>query len=121
MIYRDQMSPSQFFVYIVSSHTGTLYTGMTRDLARRIDQHRSGNGGEFSSRYKTGSLVHCESIEIFESAREREAQIKRWNRRKKIWLIELSNPYWRDLSASIEFGVAEPLVTTEGPSAGVGT
>ena len=114
------MSPP-FFVYIISSHTGTLYTGMTRDIARRMDQHKSGNGGEFSSRYKTGNLVYCESAETFESAREREAQIKRWNRQKKIWLIELHNPYWRDLSASIEFGVAEPLNTAEGPSAGVGT
>jgi putative endonuclease len=115
------MSPPSCFVYIVSSHTGTLYIGMTRNIAQRTDQHKSGNGGEFSYHYKIANPVYCESIETLESAREREAQIKRWNRRKKIWLIEASNLYWRDLSASIEFGVAVPLVTTEGPSAGVGT
>ncbi|MEE8046317.1 MAG: GIY-YIG nuclease family protein [Dehalococcoidia bacterium] len=97
------MSSNPFFVYIVSSHKGTLYTGMTRDIANRIDQHKSGRGGAFSSKYKTANLVYCELVESFDSAREREAQIKRWNRRKKVWLIEMENPYWRDLSASIDF------------------
>ena len=102
------MSTSAYFVYIVSSHTGTLYIGMTRNLANRIDQHKSGRGGRFSSRYKTGNLVYCESVEGLEAALCREAQLKRWSRRKKIWLIELENPYWRDLSESIEFGSTEP-------------
>jgi putative endonuclease len=85
-----------------------------------MDQHKSGHGGRFSSRYNTDNLIYCEAVENFESAREREAQIKRWNRRMKIWLIELENPYWKDLSESVEFGVAEPLVPAEGPSVGVG-
>lgn len=116
------MPDSHYFVYILSSHTGTLYIGMTRDLSTRLDQHKSGHGGGFSSKYKTGNLVYCEAVESFDSAREREAQLKRWNRRKKIWLIDLDNPYWRDLSETAEYGAPEhPVpVPTEGPSAGVG-
>ena len=116
------MASSHFFVYIVSSHTGTLYIGMTRDIAQRIDQHRSGSGGGFSSKYKTGNLVYCERVERFESAREREAQLKRWNRRKKVWLIELENPYWSDLAELVEFGAqGHPAhITAEGLSTGVG-
>ena len=60
-------------------------------------------------------------LETFESAREREVQMKRWNRRKKIWLNELSNPYRVQLLASIEFGSAELSGSIECPSAGVGT
>lgn len=110
----------QYFVYIMSSHTGTLYIGMTRNVANRIDQHRSGTSGGFSSKYSTVNLVYCESVENLESAREREAQIKRWSRRKKVWLIKLENPYWRDLSQSVEIGHPTPI-PAEGPSAGVGT
>lgn len=92
---------SGYFVYIVSSHTGTLYIGVTRDISNRIDHHKSGRGGGFSAKYKTGNLVYCELVESFESAREREAQLKRWNRSKKITLIERENPFWRDLSDSV--------------------
>ncbi len=90
-----------YYVYILSSHRGTLYTGMTRDIANRIDQHKAGRGSQFTTKYRTETLVYCELTESLDSAREREAQIKRWNRQKKINLIELENPYWRDISTTV--------------------
>ena len=92
---------SNYFVYILSSHTGTLYTGMTNDLSRRIDQHKAKRSGSFSSKYNTVNLVYCEPINDLGSDREREAQIKRWARWKKVQLIDKTNPYWRDISESI--------------------
>lgn len=90
-----------YFVYILSSHTGTLYTGMAADLPKRIESHKAGKGSRFSAKYKANSLVHVEPIDSLEAAREREAQIKRWSRRKKIQLIDKFNPRWRDLSDAV--------------------
>jgi putative endonuclease len=91
-----------YFVYILSSHTGTLYTGMTADLPKRIECHKAGKGSRFSAKYEANSLVHVEPIDSLEAAREREAQIKRWSRRKKIQLIDKFNPRWRDLSNAVD-------------------
>ncbi len=88
-------------VYMVASCKGTLYTGFTVDLARRIEQQQSGRGGEFASKYRTNRLVWCEVADSIEAAREREAQIKRWRRSKKVWLIERENPYWEDISGRV--------------------
>ena len=95
------MNSAAYYVYILASHRGTIYTGMTRDIAVRIDQHKSGHGGRFSSKYRTGTLVYCEVAEDLDAARERERQIKNWNRQKKINLIEVENPYRRDISATV--------------------
>jgi putative endonuclease len=92
---------STYYAYILSSHKGTLYTGMTRDISTRIDQHKVGHGSQFTAKYQITTLVYCELIESLDSAREREAQIKRWNRKKKIHLIEFENPYWHDISESV--------------------
>ena len=99
--YRVRMHEQQFFIYIVASIRGVLYTGMTRDIATRVEQHRRGAARGFSAKYRTTKLVWCETAESFESAREREAQLKRWRRSKKIWLIERENPYWEDISARV--------------------
>jgi len=80
---------------------GSLYTGMTRNIGTRIEQHRRGAVPGFSAQYRTTDLVWCEIADSFESAREREAQIKRWRRSKKVWLIERENPYWQDISDQI--------------------
>jgi putative endonuclease len=74
---------------------------MTRDIAVRIDQYRFGKVPRFSSKYRTTKLVWCEVAESLESAREREAQLKRWRRSKKAALIEMENPHWEDISTSI--------------------
>jgi putative endonuclease len=92
------MQQKIFYVYMMAGIKGALYTGMTRDIASQVEQHRTGIGPVFSSKYRTTNLVCCEVAETFESAREREAQLKRWRSSKKVALIELANPYWEDIS-----------------------
>ncbi|MDI9546822.1 MAG: GIY-YIG nuclease family protein [Chloroflexota bacterium] len=89
----------EYYVYILSNRSKTLYTGMTNDLRRRICEHKSGHGSEFTSKYRIRYLVYYESTNDVRVAIEREKQIKGWLRAKKIALIESMNPAWRDLSA----------------------
>jgi putative endonuclease len=87
-----------YFVYILSSRSGALYIGMTRDLARRIGKQRSGQNMGHASRYRIHRLVHYECCEEVLSAIGREKQLKGWRREKKIALITAHNPAWDDLS-----------------------
>ena len=87
-----------FWVYILASRrNGTLYVGMTDDLARRIWLHRTGAIPGFTKRYGVRMLVWYEQHEARESAFVRERQIKKWNRAWKLQIIEKMNPTWRDL------------------------
>ena len=87
-----------FYVYILASRrNGTLYTGMTDDLPKRIWQHRSGAIPGFTKRYDVKMLVWMEEHDSRESAFLRERQLKKWNRDWKLRLIEKENPAWRDL------------------------
>ena len=87
-----------FFVYIVASRrNGTLYTGMTDDLTRRVYQHRTGAMPGFTKQYGVKVLVWYEVHPSRESAFIRERQMKKWNRRWKLELIEATNPDWHDL------------------------
>jgi putative endonuclease len=90
--------PRRYFVYILASHRRALYIGVTNDMDRRLDQHRSGAGSEFVQQYKAAALVHVEVTESVRAAIEREKQLKGWRREKKIRLIEEANPMWKDLS-----------------------
>lgn len=84
-------------VYIMANRrNGTLYTGVTSDLVRRVWQHREGLGG-FSTRYDCKLLVWFEMHATMETAIAREKQLKAGSRAKKIALIETDNPLWRDL------------------------
>jgi putative endonuclease len=76
-----------------------LYTGVTSDIAGRIYQHKDGTGSKFTSKYKIDRLVYYEEFSYIEEAIAREKQIKGWVRRKKIDLIESTNPTWDDLSS----------------------
>jgi len=88
-----------FAVYIMASRrNGTLYTGYTDDLARRVFEHQSRERG-FTARYGCTMLVWYEIHETRESAWIRERRIKRWRRVWKLQLIETANPDWRDLAA----------------------
>ena len=88
----------QFFVYIMTNNRNTvLYTGITNDLKRRVFEHKSGQGGRFTSKYKINKLVYFEVFNDPENAILREKQIKAGSRKKKIALIEEFNPAWRDL------------------------
>ena len=95
-------------VYILASQKrGTLYIGVTSDLAQRIWQHRNGETGGFTSRYRVFRLVHAEFLDTMPDAIARETQLKRWHRQWKLNLIEAGNPDCRDLA--VEWGIAEPL------------
>ena len=88
----------QYFVYIMSSDSGTLYTGVTNDLQRRVYQHKHKLIEGFTSQYDVNRLVYFESCGDVRDAIQREKQIKAWRRSKKIALIEEMNPKWEDLS-----------------------
>jgi putative endonuclease len=90
-----------YYVYILANRSRTLYVGVTNNLARRIDQHRDGLGSRFVSRYAIHRLVHVECAPHPRDAIAREKQLKRWSRKKKIALIEESNPGWVDLAESM--------------------
>ena len=85
-------------VYILGSgKRGTLYTGVTSDLAQRIWQHKNDVVDGFTSRYGIHVLVHVEFHATMIDTITREKQIKKWRRAWKIELIERNNPQWRDL------------------------
>ena len=87
-----------YFVYIMTSSTGTLYTGMTDNLARRVYEHKHKLSQGFTVRYNVNRLVYIESFGDVREAIAREKQIKSWRRSKKLALIRQSNPKWEDLS-----------------------
>ena len=85
-------------VYMLASkRNGTLYIGVTSDLARRVWQHREDVIEGFTSRYAVHRLVWFEFHEAMTEAIAREKRLKKWNRVWKLRLIESSNPDWKDL------------------------
>ena len=86
------------WVYILTNkRNGILYVGVTANLPRRIWDHRNGNGGMFTRRYKLYRLVYVEQHECIEQAIQREALIKSWPRAWKVRLITGMNANWDDL------------------------
>ena len=92
---------SRYYVYILASQSGVLYTGVTNDLNRRIGEHKEGQVPGFSRKYKVNRLVYYESTRDVNAAISREKQIKRWRREKKVALIESINPGWDDLAHEV--------------------
>ena len=91
-----------YFVYILaSSKNGTLYTGVTSNLIKRIWQHKNYIIKGFTGRYNVVNLVYFEQTNDIETAITREKRIKSWNRDWKIKLIEEKNPEWKDLYEDI--------------------
>lgn len=92
----------QYFVYILASKKhGTLYTGMTGDLVRRVFEHKNKLADGFTKKYNIAMLVHYEIFADAASALHREKCIKEWKRDWKIKLIERENPGWLDLYAKV--------------------
>ena len=92
----------RFYVYILASgRNGTLYVGVTNNLARRVTEHKSGAVPGFTRQYGVDQLVYFEEYASVLEAREREYKMKRWRRDWKLELIEKLNPNWRDLSSDI--------------------
>jgi putative endonuclease len=87
-----------FFVYILASkRNGTLYTGMTNSLERRVHEHKHGLNEGFTKRYGVHRLVYYEYTSDVHAAIQREKRIKKWRRSWKLELIEKHNPEWTDL------------------------
>ncbi len=87
-----------FFVYLLASQPyGTLYTGSTSDLIRRVWEHKVKAVPGFTAKYGVDRLVWFERYDSLEAAMQREKRIKRWKRDWKIELIEQDNPHWLDL------------------------
>ena len=92
---------SQYYVYIMASQSGVLYTGVTNDLNRRVAEHKEGLIPGFTRKYKVNRLVYYESTPDVNAAIAREKQIKRWRREKKTSLIETINRGWDDLAREV--------------------
>jgi putative endonuclease len=91
-----------FYVYILcNKRNGTLYTGVTSDLIKRIYEHKNNMVDGFTDKYNVHHLVWYENHMTAESAITREKQIKKWNRKWKLELIDRNNPEWKDLYESI--------------------
>ena len=92
------MNGKHYYVYILSNkRNGTLYTGITSDLIKRIWQHKNESAEGFTKQYGLKRLVHFEQYQDVKEAILREKRIKKWNRQWKINLIEQNNPNWDDL------------------------
>jgi putative endonuclease len=90
--------PSKYFVYILSSsRNGTLYIGVTNNLARRVWQHREGQLDGFTKKYGVKRLVYYEAFDNVRAAIHRESRLKKWKRQWKINLIQRTNVEWNDL------------------------
>ena len=88
-----------YYVYILASkRNGTLYIGVTNNLERRIYEHKANIIEGFTAKYNVHQLVYWEQTTDIYSALKREKQLKKWNRKWKLALIEKENPNWNDLS-----------------------
>jgi len=83
---------------MLTNKSGTLYTGVTNDLARRVFEHKSQKLEGFARKYNLTYLVYYETTSDVRAAIAREKQIKGWRRAKKVQLVGSVNPAWRDLS-----------------------
>jgi len=88
----------EYYVYIMTNKSRTLYTGVTNNLMRRVYEHKNKLVEGFTSKYNIQFLVYYESTNDVHVALAREKQIKGWLRSKKIALIDSMNPKWKDLS-----------------------
>jgi putative endonuclease len=94
--------PASSFVYILANkRNGTLYVGVTNDLARRMSEHKAKLVPGFTRKYGVNLLVYFEAFDSVLQARAREHALKRWHRAWKIALIETLNADWRDLTREL--------------------
>jgi putative endonuclease len=91
-----------YYVYILASQpNGTLYIGVTNDLARRTYEHREGLVQGFTKKYGVKTLVYFEMFSDVHDAIHRETRLKKFTRARKLELIESGNPQWRDLAEGL--------------------
>ncbi len=93
---------NQYYVYIMASQmNGTLYIGVTKDLIRRVYEHKNNLVEGFTKEYSVHLLVYYEIHNDINNAIQREKRLKKWNRAWKIELIEKENPEWKDLYSGL--------------------
>ena len=93
------MEKHSYYVYILAGgRNGTLYVGVTNDLARRVEEHKNGAVAGFTKKYRVHNLVYYERYDFIRDAIQREKRVKEWQRKWKLELIEKTNPEWKDLS-----------------------
>ena len=92
------MDSKTYYVYILSNkRNGTLYIGVTSNLKKRVYEHKNNLADGFTKKYRVHDLVYFESTSSVLSAIQKEKQLKKWERKWKIRLIEEHNPQWVDL------------------------
>ena len=89
----------EYYVYILTNSSRTLYIGVTNDLVRRVYQYRQKLVEGFTKKYNVSWLVYYEQTQDVKAAILREKQIKAWRREKKVELVDVMNPEWKDLSS----------------------
>ncbi|HKD84688.1 MAG TPA: GIY-YIG nuclease family protein [Terriglobales bacterium] len=89
-------------MYIMASRSRRIYTGVTNDIERRVKEHKAGMIEGFTRKYRINRLVYFERFHYVGNAIGREEEIKSWDRRRRVALIETTNPTWEDLS--LEWG-----------------
>jgi len=89
-----------YYVYIMASRSRVLYTGVTNNLMRRVNEHKQGLNAGFTSRYRVTRLVYFEEFADIRDAIAREKEIKGWKRSRKTSLVEERNLTWEDLATS---------------------
>ena len=99
--YLQYHTMKTFYVYILSSQTGTLYAGITSNLKRRVMEHKTKKIPGFTRTYHIDRLLYVETFQTAMSAIKREKQIKAFRREKKIRLIDAKNPQWADLAEGL--------------------
>ena len=106
----DRMRTRQscYFVYLLTSLSGTLYVGLTDNLWKRVQEHKDGVFDGFTKKYKVNRLMYFETFSDPATAAHRELQVKKWRREKKLALFAKSNPQWRDLSPEIAQAIGVP-------------
>lgn len=97
------MGDRVYYIYIMTNlHNTTLYTGVNNNLYRRVQEHKRGEGGKFSRKYKLKKLVYFEIYDDVRVAIAREKQIKAGSRMRKLELIESINPEWQDMTLNFK-------------------
>jgi len=95
---QSMSTPKQYYVYIMTNKSGTLYVGVTNDVKKRVYQHKSKQVEGFTKKYNIDKLLYFETFGDVYSAIGREKSIKGWLRKKKLDLIKTSNRDWIDIS-----------------------
>ena len=90
----------QYYVYILTNKSGTIYVGVTNNIKKRVYQHKNKLVEGFTKKYNIDILLYYEPFSDINSAIAREKMIKGWVRKKKIELINTINPNWIELSSN---------------------